>query len=74
MNNGIDIAVDDVMDAAQSASNIILTKPGLSVFMGTMFTNCADYGKGEREALATMQRMLHGLNQATSNSNFFDGN
>ena len=30
----------------------------------------ANYSEGEREALATMRRMLHGLNQATSNLDY----
>ena len=47
-------------------------KLGLS--MGTIFANCTSYGKGEQEALATVQRMLHSLNQATTNSDFFGDN
>ena len=42
--------------------------------MGTIFANCTSYGEGEREALAMVQRMLHNLNQATTNSDFFGDN
>jgi len=47
-------------------------KLGLS--MGTIFANCTSYGEGEREALATLQRVLDSLNQATTNSDFFGDN
>ena len=42
--------------------------------MGTIFANCASYGEGEREVLATLQRVLDSLNQATTNSDFFGDN
>ena len=39
--------------------------------MGTVIANYTGYGEGEREALAMVQRMLHGLNQAISNPDYF---
>ena len=45
------------------------------MIIGTMIANYTGYGEGEREALATVQRMmLHGPNQATANSDFFGDN
>ena len=49
-------------------------EPGLSVIMGAMFANGTSCGQGERKALATVQRMLHGLNQVAGNSDFFGDN
>ena len=45
------------------------------MIIGTMIAIYTSYGEGEREALAMVQRMLlHGPNQATANSDFFDDN
>ena len=36
-----------------------------------MIANYTDHSEGEREALAMVQRMLHDLNQATANPDYF---
>ena len=41
------------------------------MIIGTVIASYTGDGEGEREALAMVQKMLHGLNQATANLDFF---
>ncbi|QCD95627.1 H+-transporting ATPase [Vigna unguiculata] len=74
----IGIAISDATDAARSASDIVLTEPGLSVIISVILTSRAIFQRicqEEREAQwAHAQRTLHGLQPPETSSIFNEKN